>query len=180
MKILAVIALLLTTQLVQAQTKTFTLKSKDVGGQFTNKQFYNSFGYKGANISPQLSWENAPEGTKSFAVTIHDADAPTGSGWWHWVIFNIPVNVSELKTDAGNIKAGLAPAGSIQSRTDFGTPGYGGPCPPPGAAHPYIITVYALKDNLKLDQTAMPAYVGYNLSGSTLAKASLLVYGSPE
>ena len=161
-----------------AEAQTFTLKSKDIGGQATMKQVFNGFGCTGDNISPELNWENAPEGTKSFAVTIHDPDAPTGSGFWHWVIFDIPGSTTELKSDAGNISKGLAPAGSIQSVTDFGQPGYGGPCPPPGNGfHQYLITVYALKtDKLGPNKSASPANVGFNLFSSTIAKASLVVY----
>jgi len=92
--------------------QTFTLKSNNIGGQATNKQFANTFGCHGENISPELSWTNAPAGTQSFAVTIYDKDAPTGSGFWHWLIFNIPANVTELKSDAGNISKGPAPAGA--------------------------------------------------------------------
>lgn len=163
------------TQLTFAQT--FTLKSSDVGGQATQKQFANVFGCNGENISPQLSWENAPAGTQSFAVTLFDKDAPTGSGFWHWVIFNIPADVKELKSGAGDISKGLAPKGSIQIKTDAGTPGYVGPCPPPGAPHEYLITVYALKSKLELDANVTPAYVGFNLSFAVIEKASIVMYG---
>jgi Raf kinase inhibitor-like YbhB/YbcL family protein len=161
-----------------AEAQTFTLKSKDIGGQATMKQVFNGFGCTGDNISPELNWENAPEGTKSFAVTIHDPDAPTGSGFWHWVIFDIPAGSTELKSDAGNLSKGLAPAGSVQSLTDFGKPGYGGPCPPPGHGyHQYLITVYALKtDKLGVDNSATPALVGFNLYSNLIAKASLVMY----
>jgi Raf kinase inhibitor-like YbhB/YbcL family protein len=158
--------------------QTFTLKSKDIGGQATTKQVFKGFGCTGENISPELSWENVPEGTKSFAVTMYDPDAPTGSGFWHWVIFDIPAGTTELKSEAGNIAKNLAPAGSIQSLTDFGQPGYGGPCPPEGHGfHEYKITVYALKvPKLGLEKTATPAYVGFNLFSNTIAKASLVMY----
>jgi Raf kinase inhibitor-like YbhB/YbcL family protein len=158
--------------------QTFTLKSKDIGGQATNKQVFNNFGCKGENISPQLYWENTPEGTKSFAVTMYDPDAPTGSGFWHWVVFDIPENTTELKSDAGNLSKNGAPAGCIQSSTDFGQPGYGGPCPPEGhGIHQYLITVFALKVNkLGLDKNATPAFVGFNLHANTIAKASLVMY----
>src|SRR4249920_736488 len=85
-----------------AHSQTFTLRSKDIGGQATQKQVFKGFGCSGENISPELSWENAPEGTKSFAVTMYDRDAPTGSGFWHWVVFDIPASTNELKSDAGN------------------------------------------------------------------------------
>lgn len=158
--------------------QTFTLKSKDIGGQATMKQVFNGFGCSGENISPQLSWENVPEGTQSFAITVHDPDAPTGSGFWHWVVFDIPANVRELAGNAGNVEAKLAPAGAIQSLTDFGKPGYGGPCPPEGHGfHQYLITVHALKTaKLGLDKNAAPAFVGFNLWGQTIEKASLVMY----
>lgn len=156
--------------------QNFTLKSNELGGQATQKQFFNGMSCTGENISPQLSWTGAPEGTKSFAVTIYDKDAPTGSGWWHWIIFNIPANVTELKSNAGNLSAEIFPIGSVQSITDFGKPGYGGPCPPAGAPHEYLITVFALKCTLDLNQNASPGMVGYNLYANTLAKASIVMY----
>jgi Raf kinase inhibitor-like YbhB/YbcL family protein len=170
------IVLLMTQMYSEAQT--FTLKSTDIGGQATNKQVFKGFGCTGDNISPELSWQNVPAGTKSFAVTMYDRDAPTGSGFWHWVIFDVPADVAELKSGAGDLSKSLAPAGSIQSLTDFGQPGYGGPCPPEGNGfHEYLITVYALKTaKLGLDKTATPAYVGFNLNANALAKASLVMY----
>jgi Raf kinase inhibitor-like YbhB/YbcL family protein len=164
--------------LTQVQAQTFTLKSKDIGGQATNKEVFNGFGCTGENISPELSWENAPAGTKSFAVTMYDPDAPTGSGFWHWVVFDIPATVKELKTGAGNIAKNLAPAGCIQSNTDFGQPGYGGPCPPEGHGfHTYIFTVFALKtDKLGLDEKANPAMVGFYLNSNLIEKATIVMY----
>jgi len=167
---------MLQTSAIFAQT--FTLKSKDIGGQMTLQQVLNGFGCTGQNLSPELSWENAPAGTKSFALTIYDKDAPTGSGLWHWVVFNIPAVVTELKQGAGDVSKNLLPAGAIQSVTDFGVPGYGGPCPPQGdKPHAYIITLHALKtENLGLDFKATPALVGYYLNGNSLAKASIIAY----
>jgi Raf kinase inhibitor-like YbhB/YbcL family protein len=157
--------------------QNFTLKSADIGGQATQKEFYNSFGCTGQNVSPQLSWEHAPQGTQAFAVTMYDKDAPTGSGFWHWVVFNIPANVTELKSGAGDPAKNLMPAGAIQGNTDYGKPGYGGPCPPPGPAHQYVITVFALKSKLDLDKNATPAVVGFYLNSNSLAKASIVMYG---
>ena len=158
--------------------QTFTLKSTEIGGQATMRQFANTFGCHGENISPALQWENAPAGTQSFAVTMYDKDAPTGSGFWHWLIFNIPADVTALKSDAGNPGKNLAPAGSIQSNSDYGMPGYGGPCPPPGLIHEYLITVYALKTKLTLDQHATPAIVGFYLNANAIQKASIVMYAA--
>ncbi len=157
---------------------TFTLSSKDVGGQATKTHEFNGFGCSGENQSPQLSWKNAPEGTRSFAITMYDPNAPTGSGFWHWVVFDIPSTVNELVTNAGNVALNLAPQGAIQSITDYGIKGFGGPCPPEGhGLHQYIITVHALKtDSLGLDDTINPAVVGFNLWNQTLAKASIVAY----
>jgi Raf kinase inhibitor-like YbhB/YbcL family protein len=160
------------------QAQTFTLKSNSLGGQLTESQVFSGFGCTGKNISPHLSWTNAPENTKSFAVTVYDPDAPTGSGWWHWVIFNIPADTSELKEDAGNPDKNLAPKGSIQSVTDFGKPGFGGACPPVGdTPHRYIFTVHALDiEKLNLNGTTQPAMVGFVLNQHAIAKASMISY----
>lgn len=157
---------------------TFTLSSRDLGGQATMEQVFNGFGCSGANKSPQLAWKNAPEGTKSFAVTMYDPDAPTGSGWWHWVVFDIPASIHELPSGAGTPGMTGLPEGAVQSITDFGSAGYGGPCPPPGhGPHRYIITVHALStDKLGLDASASAPMVGFNLNQHTLAKASVLFY----
>ena len=158
--------------------ETFTLSSNDLGGETTKKQEFNGFGCSGENQSPHLLWKNAPEETKSFAITMYDPDAPTGSGFWHWVVFDIPASVNELVTNAGNVDQSLAPKGAIQSLTDYGIKGFGGPCPPKGHGyHQYIITVYALKtEKLGLDENINPAVVGFNLWNQTLAKASIVAY----
>jgi Raf kinase inhibitor-like YbhB/YbcL family protein len=156
---------------------TFTLKSNELGGQLNNEQYSNMMGFTGLNRSPQLYWENAPKETKAFALTMYDQDAPTGSGFWHWVVFNIPAHINELLADAGDPAKNFLPENAIQSNTDMGTPGYAGASPPEGPAHRYLITVHALAQKIDLDQNATPAYVGFNLHYATLAKASLLVYG---
>jgi Raf kinase inhibitor-like YbhB/YbcL family protein len=133
------------------------------------------FGCAGGNVSPHLRWSGAPEGTKSFAVTCYDPDAPTGSGFWHWLVVNIPPSVSELVAGAGSAK-GTLPAGALQTRTDFGAAGYGGPCPP-GGDHPhrYLFTVFAVKaDKLKVSADTSAAVVGFNLHFNTLAKAAIM------
>ena len=155
----------------------FTLTSTDIanGKMMPKAQEYSGFGCNGGNVSPELKWSNAPAGTKSFAVTTYDPDAPTGSGWWHWVIFNIPATVHELKRGAGDPASGLAPAGATQSRTDYGSVGFGGACPPKGdKAHRYQFTVYALDvAHLDIKPDASAALVGFNLHAHTLGKARL-------
>lgn len=135
-----------------AQSGMFTLSSPDLAsGAFDNKYVLNGFGCSGGNISPALEWRNVPAGTKSLAVQIHDPDAPTGSGFWHWAVYNIPPTATGLPQGAGNSAAGL-PAPAMGGNTDFQDTGatgangnYGGPCPPVGdKPHRYIFTVYAL------------------------------------
>lgn len=173
-----IVVLILWVVFFNAKAQTFTLKSNELGGQFESAQLFNSFGCSGENKSPQLYWVNPPKETKSFAITMYDENAPTGSGWWHWIIFDIDKHINELKTNAGNIKESIAPKNSIQSITDFGFNGYGGACPPNGdEAHKYIITVYALKtEKLGLPSTANPALVGFYLNQNTIEKASLIIY----
>ncbi|MFY9071474.1 YbhB/YbcL family Raf kinase inhibitor-like protein [Aliarcobacter butzleri] len=152
----------------------FTLTSSDLKGQLTKKQEFNGFGCSGENISPQLSWENAPKGTKSFAITVYDPDAPTGSGWWHWVVFDIPSNKTTLASGFGNNDSKEA----IQSITDYGKTGFGGACPPVGdKAHRYIFTVHALDiETLGLDKNTNAATVGYYINSHSIAKASIISY----
>lgn len=177
MKTLYVIAVGLMLTLT-AKAQTFTLKSSDLQGQATHKQVYNGFGCTGSNVSPQLSWENAPEGTKSFAVVMYDPDAPTGRGWTHWVTFDIPATTKEIKTGSGDPTKTTLPREVIQSITDYGTYGYGGPCPPEGdKPHKYEITVFALKTaKLGLDKNTNPSIVGFYINANTLAKATLTTY----
>lgn len=158
----------------------FTLKSTDINGQLSQDQVLSGFGCKGKNISPELNWQNPPENTRSYAITVYDPDAPTGSGWWHWVVFDIPKNITSLKAGAGNLKNNLSPKGSIQSINDFGNAGYGGACPPGGdKPHRYIFTVYALNvEKLGVGAKSPPAMVGSFLNQHTIAKASLIAYYS--
>lgn len=158
----------------------FTLVAPDLAsrGRVTAAHVFNGMGCAGQNISPTLQWSNPPAGTKSFAVTAYDPDAPTGSGWWHWVMYNIPAATTGLPAGAGNGRN--APRGSAQGTTDFGTKGYGGPCPPVGdAPHHYIFTLFALKvDRLDLPGNATAAMVGYNLNANKLGTARVTsLYG---
>ena len=151
---------------------TFTLTSNDLtdGGQLPDAQVYAK-----GNVSPHLKWSGAPEGTKSFAITCYDPDAPTGSGFWHWTMANIPADVTELETGTGAPDGSKLPSGAIQGRTDFGQPGFGGAAPPAGhGPHRYIFTVFAV-DTDRLDVTAdnSGAVYGFNLHFHTLAKASI-------
>ena len=148
---------------------TFTLTSTDIidGGVLPDAQVMAK-----GNASPQLQWSGAPEGTKSYAVTCFDPDAPTGSGFWHWTVADIPADVTELKTGAS---PDAMPSGSVEGRTDFGSPGFGGAAPPPGhGPHRYVFTVFAV-DVARLDLTpdASGAVFGFNLYFHTLAKASI-------
>jgi Raf kinase inhibitor-like YbhB/YbcL family protein len=153
----------------------FTLQSTDVkpNGTLADKQVFNGMGCTGENLSPELSWKDPPAGTKSYVVTVYDPDAPTGSGWWHWVVYDIPADAKDLPAGAGSGKAEL-PAGAKQGRTDFGQPGFGGACPPPGdKPHRYVFTVYALKvDKLEVPPDASPAMIGFMTKANALGSAT--------
>lgn len=135
----------------------------------------NGFGCEGANASPRIVWQGAPQGTKSLAITLYDPDAPTGSGWWHWVAFNIPAETTQIAYGAGDPAKDLMPKGTVQSRTDFGKPGYGGACPPQGhGPHRYQLSIHALNtDKLALDENASAAMVGFFLGAHSLGKAQV-------
>lgn len=167
------LALLAALVSLPALAAPFTVSSEDLkeGKPLTAAQVFNGFGCSGENKSPQLTWKNAPAGTKSFAVTIYDPDAPTGSGWWHWLVYDIPAETTSL---TGDLKD-KAPEGAKLGRTDFGMKGFGGACPPQGdKPHHYIVTVYALKvDKLEVPDDATAAMIGYNLNGNALGKAKL-------
>ena len=154
----------------------FTLTSPQVkpGGRIADEQVFNGFGCQGGNVSPALQWKGAPAGTKSFAVTLYDPDAPTGSGWWHWVVFNLPAGTASLPTGAGDGSGSKLPPGTVESRTDFGKPGWGGPCPPAGdKPHRYVFTVHALKvDKLDLAADSPAAMVGFMINANRVGKAS--------
>jgi Raf kinase inhibitor-like YbhB/YbcL family protein len=158
----------------------FRISAPDLSsrGRIDLTHVFNGMGCTGQNISPALEWTNPPAGTRSFAVTAYDPDAPTGSGWWHWVMYNIPANATGLAAGAGTGRN--APRGSAQGNTDFGSKGYGGPCPPVGdAPHHYHFKVFALKvDKLDVPGNATAAMIGYNLNANKLATAEIIsLYG---
>ncbi|WP_305856960.1 YbhB/YbcL family Raf kinase inhibitor-like protein [Balneatrix alpica] len=170
---------LLSASLCQPAWAELQLQSEtwQPGQQVEAAQVFQGFGCSGDNLSPQLSWSGAPAATRSFAVTLYDPDAPTGSGWWHWLVFNLPASQQSLPAGAGNLDLQLAPAGSVQSRTDFASNGYGGPCPPQGdAPHRYQLKVFALDvESLPLGADSPAAMVGYFLNQHKLAEAMLEV-----
>ncbi|SQI41023.1 putative kinase inhibitor [Leminorella richardii] len=175
-KFLGFIALSLISLSVHAQE--FRLTSPDVksGVQLSPAEIFQGFGCEGGNRSPVLTWSGAPEGTKSFAVTVYDPDAPTGSGWWHWTLVNIPATVNTLEADAGNKSGSHLPPGAVQGRNDYGDAAFGGACPPEGdKPHRYYFKVWALKtDSLPIDANASGALVGFMLNANKLATAEMV------
>lgn len=160
---------------------SFKLESTAVvaQGYFADEQVFNGYGCTGGNVSPPLRWSGAPSGTKSFAITLFDPDAPGGSGWWHWAIYDIPGAVSALPPGAGNPKGEL-PHGAVQGRTDFGFAAYGGPCPPPHAKpHRYVFTLYALAtEHLGLPSGTPAREIDAAIKSHSLAAASFTaLYG---
>ncbi|WP_028584052.1 YbhB/YbcL family Raf kinase inhibitor-like protein [Desulfogranum mediterraneum] len=165
-----------------ASAADFTLTSPQLtpGGKMQQEQLFKGFGCNGENISPELHWQGEPSGTRSFALTMYDPDAPTGSGWWHWIVFNIPAERHKLEKNSGGASPTSKNRVGIQSRTDFGSTGYGGACPPAGhGAHRYQFRIWALDTpHLELDDQASGAMVGYFLNQHALAQAELTVsYG---
>jgi Raf kinase inhibitor-like YbhB/YbcL family protein len=158
--------------------EAFVVTSPDVAsGQFSDEQFANVFGCSGGNISPALAWSGAPAGTRSFSVTVYDPDAPTGSGFWHWIVADIPPTAQGLPAGSGT-NPDLLPPGSLQMINDAGVGGYVGACPPAGETHNYVITVKALGvDTLPLPPTASGAMVGFVTNANLLASATLVVAG---
>lgn len=145
------------------------------GSVLTQSQVFAGFGCSGQNISPDLSWSAGPEGTQSYAVTMYDPDAPTGSGWWHWVVYNLPASTLALPAGAGTADGKALPDGAVQGKTDFGGPGFGGACPPAGdKPHRYIVTVYALgTEKIDVPANSTGAMVGFMIHANMLDKGSL-------
>nr|WP_298926348.1 YbhB/YbcL family Raf kinase inhibitor-like protein [uncultured Erythrobacter sp.] len=147
----------------------FTLTSPDIaeGAQLDSNHVFQGFGCEGGNVAPALNWSGAPEGTKSFAVTVYDPDAPTGSGWWHWFAINIPADAT-----------GISPASPLHSsvtelRNDYGATGFGGACPPEGEVHRYQFTVHALSTTLELEGNVSNALAGFMVNANTIASDTI-------
>lgn len=160
------------TSSVSAQEFNLTSTTVSEGEILTNAHVFKGFGCEGANQSPQLSWTGAPDGTKSFAINVYDPDAPTGSGWWHWNVVNIPASTTSISQNA-SINDNL-PGGAIELQNDYGTVGFGGACPPPGEVHRYVFTVYALgMERLELPENPSNALVGFMTRANMLDSASI-------
>ncbi len=160
----------------------FTVTSTDMadGQTLAVAQFYEGVGGSTGDCSPQLAWSGFPDATQGFAVTCFDPDAPTGSGFWHWVLFDLPADATSLPAGAGSGDMAGLPAGAIHARNDYGAKCFGGAAPPPGdAPHRYVFAVHALDTpSLGLDSDASPAYVGFNLRFHAIARGLLVpVYG---
>lgn len=159
-----------------SMAESLLLASADIvaGETMAKSQEYQGFGCSGDNLSPQLSWSGAPEGTEAFAVLAYDPDAPSGSGWWHWQVINIPKDVISLPTGAGDPGKGLMPEGSIQLDNDYGSVGFGGACPPQGhGVHRYRFTLYALSQKLELPENASSALTGYMVKAHALESRTI-------
>ena len=144
------------------------------GGTVPQENVFNGSGCGGANVSPEFHWSGAPAGSKSFAITIFDLDAPARGGWWHWMVFNIPAKVSGLPAGAGNKGSRVLPVDCVQCQNDYGEPGYGGPCPPPGTTHRYLVKVYALNvEKLSLGSDVPPAKLARLIEEHSIGFAQL-------
>ncbi len=167
------------------EVPSFTVTSTTVadGARWGPDQMSGIFGVPGgADVSPQLRWSGAPDGTRSYAVTVYDPDAPTGSGFWHWAVANIPADVTELPEGAGDDTGSGLPDGAMQLRNDAGLARFLGAAPPAGhGEHRYFIVVYAVDvDDLGIPAEATNAFLGFNLFGHTLARATMVVTAELE
>lgn len=160
-------AALATTLAAPAVADGFTLTSPDIaeGQQLSSDFVFQGFGCEGGNTAPTLEWSGAPEGTESFAVTVYDPDAPTGSGWWHWFAFNIPADVTSLP-GGGDVVG-------VQLTNDYGAVGFGGACPPPGEVHRYQFTVHAMGTTLEIDNSVSNALAGFMVNANSLASSTI-------
>ncbi|HET8794965.1 MAG TPA: YbhB/YbcL family Raf kinase inhibitor-like protein [Arthrobacter sp.] len=156
----------------------FTLTSDDItdGEPLKSPQVSGRMGAGGEDLSPQLSWSGFPEETKSFAVTVFDPDAPTASGFWHWVVFNLPASTTSLPAGAGDDSGSKLPDGAIQLRNDAGTKNYVGAAPPAGhGTHEYHVVVHAVDvESLDIPEDASPAFLGFNLFSHAIGRARII------
>lgn len=164
------------------EVPSFQLYSDDVadGQMMSENQVFDQWGMTGGNISPSLRWSGFPAETKSFAVTCFDPDAPTGSGFWHWVVLSIPASVTELETNTAGTDGSGLPAGAFHVRNDYMVKDFGGAAPPKGdSPHRYVFAVHALDvDTLGVNDEVSPAVAGFNLRFHTIARGLLIpVYG---
>ena len=169
---------ILATSPAHAAGFSLTSQALQAGAPIGPQHYWNNFGCSGGNVMPDLAWSGAPAGTKSFAVTLYDKDAPTGSGFWHWVAYDLPAATAGLP---GGANGTALPSGAIEGNTDLGKPGFFGPCPPVGRVHTYEYTVHALKvDKLPVDKGMGPALVGFFIWQNSLGKATLDVQAGPR
>jgi hypothetical protein len=173
-RISLILAILLVPTAVYAGGFTLTSPTIKPGSFLTAEQVYNGFGCTGQNLSPALKWRSVPKGTKSFAITVYDPDAPTGSGWWHWIVYNIPANVTGIPAKAGDPAGKMLPPGAVQGPSDYGIHAFGGACPPKGdKPHRYVFTIYALKiSKINVPSDASAALIGFMIHANTIGKAS--------
>ena len=152
-----------------AHADSFTLSSSDIseGQQLAAAHVFQGFGCEGGNVAPTLSWTGAPAGTESYAITVYDPDAPTGSGWWHWFAFNIPADVTSMAADTSLDDS------VVELNNDYGVAGFGGACPPPGEVHRYEFTVHALGTMLEVDSAASNALAGFMVNANSLASSTI-------
>ena len=162
----------LALSLATLSSQALELTSPDVKeGELMNSKFeFTGFGCGGDNVSPALSWSDAPEGTKSFAITVYDPDAPTGSGWWHWLALDIPAKVNEV-----SVGQDMATLGALELVNDYGVAEFGGLCPPEGhGMHRYQFTIWALPtESLGVDASASAALAGYMLNATALESKTI-------
>jgi Raf kinase inhibitor-like YbhB/YbcL family protein len=177
MKAIGLCTFLLAAGFTAQPASAFEISSPAAGSDKTiqMKNVANTFGCTGSGISLPLVWKDVPKSAKSLAISIYDPDAPTGSGFWHWVVVNLPPDTTSLPEGAGEVGNAKLPAGTVQARNDAGFAGYLGPCPPQGdPPHRYVITIFAVnKDKLDIDANTSGAVVGFNLHFTTIDKASV-------
>lgn len=174
-KIIILTQLFLFALFANAESR-LVLSSNDIvdGSALSNAQVLNGFGCQGGNQSPHLEWSGAPAKTKSFAITAYDPDAPTGSGWWHWIVYDIDASVNKMERDSGKEVSTSMPADAKQGRNDFGYFAYGGACPPAGDAHRYQFNLHALNiEKLPVNKDASAAMLGYFIHMHSIGTAQI-------